>query len=132
MAPRGKPAEPETPKKWVIRWGDHVLREQDMTLGDLEDIEERTGKNWFTINPMRDAKHAVAIVSTMVARETGRDYDEVRAEVRATGNEVFFDSYGMEDDTLPDVYQDGHPPVAGRQTATSSGSPQARGSGRRK
>ncbi len=131
MATRGKPktVAPAVPKKWVIRWGDHALREQEMTLGDVEDIETRTEQNWFAINPMRDAKHAVCIVATMVARLEGRDYDEVKAEVRDTPNGVFFDAYDLEDEDTPSTWQDGNPPVAARQTATSRGSGNRRGAG---
>lgn len=135
MATRGTPKKlpiPEAPKKWVIRWGDHVLREQEMTLGDCETIEKLTGRNWRFINPASTAAHAVAVVATMVARIEGRPEDEVLAEVRAAPNTVFFDAFDVEEDDLPAQYENGNPTGAVRPTATSRGSVRGRGTGRQK
>lgn len=117
--------------KWVIRWDDHVLSENDITIGQAERIELVTGESWLRINPLRSAKHAAGIATVMVADATGEDVDVVAAKVKALRVGDFLTEIldFVEDDT-PGMHEDGNPPVAGTSTGSLPSSRKNRGAGR--
>jgi hypothetical protein len=115
---------------WRIRWGEHVLSENDITIGQAERIEDLTGESWLRLVPLRSAKHAAAITTVMAADATGRPQDEIAAEVRNLTIGEFIEAYSVGDEDLPTMHEDGNPPVAGTSTSSSRTSRKSRGAGR--
>jgi len=118
----------------VLRWQGETYREGDITIGQAEQIEQLIGENWFGINVLRTAKHAMSVLAVMHAHRTGRPFDEVKAEVAAIPvNTYALEVYGEEPDDLPVEYADGNPPAAvAPSTRTSRSSANRRGAGRQK
>lgn len=119
---------------WVLRWQGETYREGDITIGQAEQIEKLIGENWFGINVLRTAKHALSVLAVMHTHRTGRPFDEVKAEVADIPVNVYAqDVYGEEPDDLPVEYTDGNPPAAAApSTRTSRSSANRRGAGRQK
>lgn len=124
-----------TPQVWEFTYGEHVLRQADITVGQAERIEKLTGKSWLLLNPVASAAHARAIVRVMGADASGKSEDEVGAEIAAMRVDEYLDllQYRNVDDDKPSGYTDGIPHSAAEPTTrTSSSSPKRPGSGRRK
>lgn len=45
----------------------------DLTLGEVVDIERETGESWVVMNPLRSAAQARAIIRRLLARDLGID-----------------------------------------------------------
>lgn len=119
--PRGNGVDPAPEqKKWQFTFGDHVLSENDITVGQAERIEALTGESWLRINPLRSAKHARAIVVVMLADASGRDEEDVAAEIRAMKTNDFLNLLEYVDDDKPTGWTDGNPPTAAEPSTSSS------------
>lgn len=134
MARGGKQEEPSKPQRWRLSFAGEVYRERELTIAQAEDIEDFLGMSWLQINPWRSAKQARGILAVLHEARTGTARDEVYAELGTITVTDFMQSHmGIEDDDLPDSYQDGNPTGAAavRSTSTSSSSTGGRGTGRR-
>lgn len=124
-----------TPKVWEFTYGDHVLRQADITVGQAERIEKLTGKSWLLLNPVGSAAHARAVIQVMGADASGKTEAEVGAEIAAMRVDDYLTllEFRNVDDDKPTSYTDGNPPVAAEpSTRSSSGSRKRPGSGRQK
>lgn len=105
---------------WKLTLDDgRVVHEDDLTIGDVEVIEERTDLTWRQINPLRSASCAKAIISTMLQRLDELSRDDADAKVDAMkANAVvdMIDFYDPEAD-MPAAYENGVPP-SGAETST--------------
>lgn len=97
---------------WTLDFEGHKHRENDLTIGQAERIEDLTGESWLRIVPLRSAKHARAILVVMHAATTNEPEDAVSARVKDLKMSEFLKMYGTEDDDVPTMYLDGNPPVA--------------------
>ncbi len=97
---------------WTITFEDHVYRENDITIGQAERIEDLIGDNWARIAPLRSAKHARSILTVFHTDATGMSEVEVVAKIRQIKINDFLNMCGSEDDNVPDLFEDGNPPVA--------------------
>lgn len=98
---------------WRITFEGEVYREADLTLDQVEKIEELTNDTWLRIAPLKTAKHAKAILSVVVADRLGISLDDAKAKVGALKADEFIDCIANEklDEqlNLPAVYEDGVP-----------------------
>lgn len=76
MAPR-KPKQ-----RVVIRLDGHALLVDDLTLAEFRIIEERTGIAWHSVNPMRSANEASAVLYVL-AQRGGKTAQEAQTWVDA-------------------------------------------------
>lgn len=105
---------------WKLTLDDgRVVREDDLTISDVEVIEDRTDLTWRQINPLRSASCAKAILSTLFQRLDGMARDEADKKIDAMkASEVIdmIDFYDPEAE-MPSQYEDGFPP-SGAETST--------------
>lgn len=102
---------------WEATFEGEVYREADLTLGEVEDIEKRTGEPWVGMlrNPARSASNFVAVIATLHSERTADTYDAVAARVRKLGWKAFDEMFEFDveaKDDLPSEYEDGFPPKA--------------------
>lgn len=97
---------------WTLTFEGRKHRENDLTIGQAERIEDMTGETWLRIVPLRSAKHARSILVVMHADAVGESDDVVAARVKALKMSDFLKMYGTEDDDVPAMYTDGNPPAA--------------------
>jgi hypothetical protein len=88
---------------------------EDLTLGEVEQIEDKTGMSWYAID-FRTAAQCVAIMAAFLARDMGQEAAE--AKVRAITVKAALDSVERVTESLPDTYQDGVPNPVGEATTT--------------
>ena len=83
---------------------------EDLTLDEVVAVERETGDTWVTLNPLRSAVHARAIMVRFLARTVGED----EARRRLGGLRVADVVSGIErvpDDDRPQEFRDGMPVV---------------------
>lgn len=97
---------------WKFSVAGETFVEGDLTLGQAEEVERLTEEMWGALNPLRSAKHAVAIGTVMLAARRDISYDEAGKIVRAESMLRFVVEYGQADDDLPTEYLNGFPPEA--------------------
>lgn len=102
---------------WKLTLGDVEIREGDLTLGQAERIEELTGESWRFLNPLRSAKHAVAIASVFIADREQISVDDARTKVSAANMTAVIESYEVYDD-IAQEFVDGIP-TEGEGSTTS-------------
>jgi len=59
------------------------LTAEEMTIGELADVADEAGVGWDRVDPIKDARHAVAILTAVVANRTPLTADKARERVRA-------------------------------------------------
>lgn len=88
---------------WQLAWRDHVVRWDDLTLGEVERIERLAGKPWSGISPGGSATDGMAIGHVILCRFLPDSEASVEAE-----NIRLCDWTAAEQD-LPAEYSDGVP-----------------------
>lgn len=92
-----------------------------LTVDEAIAIEEQTGSTWQTINPMRSAKHAKAILAAFMARDMGPE--AATAKVGAMTVEEILDAIvWVDQDSLPTEFADGMPSDPKAEEASTGGS----------
>jgi hypothetical protein len=110
-------ADGGTPQTWQLRYKGQVYDENSLTVAECEQLEDRLGVGWLSINPVRSATQARVILAHLHAARTGATFDEVSVEVGALTRVAFLeDVWHMVDTDLPGSYIDGNPPVAAAET----------------
>lgn len=98
---------------WTIAVDGQVFREYDLTIDDIEAMEEATGLTWRTLNPLRSAAVAKQMAVTLLVR---RGSDEVTAKklIGEMRGGDFIDSIGTydPDEDMPSQYENGIPQPA--------------------
>lgn len=128
------PPELPTPgQQWVITVGEASYVKSGVTVEQSERIEDLTGVGWYGLHPLLRAKHARAITALLHADATGRQFDDVFAEIGRLPAHDFVRAIRWVDDDIPGSFADGFPtaPTGARSTRSSSGSTGTRGTGRR-
>lgn len=99
---------------WILTFDGQVYREADLTIDEAERIENATQTTWRSINPIRSAKHARAILETFLVTRGGLTSDQASAKVGALKVNEYLDllTTEEEDADLPQTYEDGFPPRA--------------------
>jgi hypothetical protein len=106
---------------WVLTFDGQVYREADLTIDEAERMEDATGTSWRYINPVRTAKHARAILQTLLVTRAGMTAEAAEAKVKALRVNEYLDLLTSEEDEadLPTEFTDGFPPeVDGTSTPT--------------
>jgi hypothetical protein len=100
---------------WVLTFDGQVYREADLTIDEAERIENATQTTWRSINPVRSAKHARAILETFLITRANLSADEASKKVGAIKVNDYLDllTSEEEDADLPKTYDDGFPQSAG-------------------
>lgn len=64
--------------RWRITFEslDLDITEDDITLAELSEVEQRTGTTWAAINPEASARHAMEIVRAVLIHRVGRTPEE--------------------------------------------------------
>lgn len=94
---------------WKLDLDGVSLREDELTVGECENIEKLTGESWHTIHPLRSATHAAAVIEVALAR--GGEAPEKCAErARSLTMRQVLDAFATVDDDMPEQYEDGIPP----------------------
>lgn len=109
---------------WKITWEGEVYREADLTLGQVERIEQVARTTWRQVHPLFSAQHAIAILGVLVADRTSIKVDEAVEKLRAVRVSDVMDAIDVEDPDdqmdLPATYEEGLPKAeAARSTPTS-------------
>lgn len=105
---------------WKITLEDgRVVPEDDLTIAEVEVMEERTGLTWRQLNPLRSASCAKAILSTLYEKRDGLSRDEADKKVDAMKSSAVVDMVGFydPDEDMPAVYENGVP-QSGDETST--------------
>lgn len=92
----------------------------DLTLDEAVQIEAETGETWLRMTPTKSAKCARAILTALHARTIGAEAARVKVG-SMTSNEAL-DAMHVDlenDDTLPDVYENGRPDPKAEGRTTS-------------
>lgn len=91
----------------------------DLTLGEVVEIERETGDSWIVMNPLRSAAQARAIIRRLLARDHG--IDKATATVDAMRVVDVVDAIEYEDkDDRPKQHVDGVPQVDPKGAAGGS------------
>jgi hypothetical protein len=102
--------------RWKIDYEGEVYREGDLTLDQIEQVEELTKTTWLHIAPLRSAKHAKSILAVCIAHRKGVPLDAALATAGALTADQFFDVLTSESDEeqmeLPSEYEGGLPKAA--------------------
>lgn len=98
---------------WKIVYDDDTYLETDITIGQMERIEQLTDMSWRHVTLFTSAKAAVAVAAVLVSDRTRRPFEQVLAEVREKRLTDFLSSVDTVTDDLPTMYTDGNPPQAG-------------------
>lgn len=97
---------------WKIEFDGHTHRENDITIGQAERIEDMTGESWLRLSPLRSAKHARAILTVFHCDATGESEAQTAAKIRQIKLGEFLEMFGQEDEDIPELFENGNPPVA--------------------
>lgn len=92
----------------------------DLTLGEVVEIERETGDSWIYMNPLRSAVQARAILRRFLARDLGLD----AAGKRVDGMRVVDVARSIEPeqvDDRPKQHADGVPQVDPKEGTAGSG-----------
>lgn len=81
---------------WELRYAGHVVRWDDLTLTEVEAIEQAAGAVWPKISPTRCARHAMAIARVSLAR----------FGLSAEAGQVRVRDWKLAVDDLPDLFVD--------------------------
>jgi hypothetical protein len=106
---------------WVLTFDGQVYREADLTIDEAERIENACQTTWRSINPIRSARHARAILETFLVTRAGASPDAAKARVGALKVNEYLDliTHEEEDEDLPTQFEDGFPQSAdGTSTPT--------------
>jgi hypothetical protein len=95
---------------WITRWDGVEHSSDDLTLGDLDRLEQQTGVPWSALNPLREIKVAKAFLALV----SGQDVEAMTlGQIKAA-----FD--WRPDLPLPGADQDGDPDDAAPLEVPSS------------
>lgn len=67
---------------WTITWGERKWLDDDVLAGDLVSVQLLLGGSWENCDPLAGPVQLMAMITALECRTTGRDLDEVMAEVR--------------------------------------------------
>lgn len=105
---------------WQLTLEDgQVVREDDLTIAEVEAMEERSGLTWRQLNPLRSAAVAKAILSTLYERRDGLTRDAADKKVDEMKSSTVVDMVGVYDpaEGMPTMYENGIP-QSGAETST--------------
>lgn len=69
-------------KPFVITWGTRSWTDDDLLAGDLVSLQLLLGGSWENCDPWSGPAQLMAMIAALECRTSGRDLDEVMAEVR--------------------------------------------------
>lgn len=67
---------------WLVKVGDILLAEDDLTVAQAVDISQLAGGGWETLNPLHSPAAAAAVVTCALV-VGGAELDKAVAEVQA-------------------------------------------------
>jgi hypothetical protein len=104
---------------WKIEHEGQTYREADLTLGECEQILELVeGNSWGDVNPLSSPRHLVAVVAVCLQRSKPRA--AALKEARSLPMREVLKAVTPDTLDLPEMYDDGVPPVAAGESSTSS------------
>lgn len=83
--------------------------DEDLTLAETAAIEDELGKTWLVINPLASAKHAKAIMTTLLARDMPRE--QAAAAIDGLSLRAALDAIERAEDDRPAEYANGVPVI---------------------
>lgn len=69
---------------WTITWGARSWTDEDVLAGDLVSIQLLIGGSWENCEPTAGPVQLMAMIAALECRTSGRDLDEVMAEIRTS------------------------------------------------
>jgi len=104
---------------WSVRVGETWQSTDDLTLDEIEAVEKASGVSWGFLNPLRSAAAAKALYAAFLVRDGVPD-DEARTQVGALRLKTAKHTFRyVEDDDLPDQWEDGLPVVDPKPAAVA-------------
>lgn len=88
---------------WALNWQGRQVRGDDLTLGEVEEVERLAGSPWARVMPWNSARHARACATVAAARLGVADVSMARMS-----------DFVKADDDLAKLWQDGVPTSGGR------------------
>ena len=67
--------------RWRIRWDDLEVTEDNITLGELEDIEKELRVSWASVHPVKSAQQCSTLLRAAMKHRTELTDDEVTEAV---------------------------------------------------
>lgn len=105
---------------WLTRAGGKVYNSDDLTFSELEAIEKASGVGWAYLNPHRNIATAHALLAVWLVREGKTDEEAQAAIAELTARTLAVAFKFIEDDDLPDEWEDGLPVVDPKDPAAGS------------
>lgn len=104
---------------WTLKVEGQVVREHDLTLGEVELLEQATSETWRTLNPLRSASSAKAIFVVLLEQRAGFTPEAAAKQANTMLVTDFLELVGNydPDEDMPTQYEDGNPQPAG-ETST--------------
>lgn len=93
---------------------------EDLTVGEVEKLEEELNVSWLMLNPILSVRHGRAIAATFLAREMGME--TANEKVRAVSITEMADGVEKVPDSRPTMYEDGLPKAEAAQSTPGSSS----------
>lgn len=88
---------------WKLTWQGHVIRWDDLTLGEVERIERLAGKPWAVISPGVSARDGMAIGHVILSRYLPD------CDAKDAAGQLKLRDWTSADDDLPQTFTDGIP-----------------------
>lgn len=67
-----------TEVRWRLTLGDLVVDEENLTLLELERVENLTGKSWLVVDPRKTAGYCIAMLQAAIESREGLSPDDAR------------------------------------------------------
>lgn len=96
---------------WTLKVEGQVVREHDLTLGEVELLEAATSETWRTLNPLRSAGCAKAMYVVLLQQRSGMNVEAATKQADGMLVTEFLELVGVydPDEDLPTQYEDGNP-----------------------
>lgn len=78
---------------WAITWGERSWTDEDVLAGDLVSVTLLIGGSWENCEPAAGPAQLMAMIAALECRTTGRDLDEVMAEIKTTPAHRLLDAF---------------------------------------
>ena len=115
---------------WKVTLNGRDFNSDDMTLGELGDIEKATGKPWSLLNPWTDVATAKEFARAALSRQ-GLEGEELADAVAGLTAGVLKSAFSfVEDEPLPAAEGEGGGPLDLSSRSSSPGARGATGGGR--
>ena len=106
-------------KTWKVSYGGQSLLVDDLTMDELEALEQSTGVSWSLLNPHNSVAQAQGFLALLLIRD-GKTDEEAREAIKAMTVRDFKGVFELVEDDRPTYYGEADVPVVGHPPAPES------------